>query len=155
MLMELTISLLPYEIIQMIYNHLYKPADVINLASVCVRMCHGVSKEHLRVLDIRKRYQCINESILNIRYYISTPKYRFPKRSIRIGVKYIKVYMNINIGADECFYDGIFRRGFRVYGRRLIDDLYWTRADSFLLGHHFIDDEAEILSILCERNIWM
>ena len=146
---------IPYEIVHMIYDYLLRPADIINLALTCRYLHHNISKEHLRVLSIRRKYQDINKSILNIRYYISTPIHRFAKRSIRIGTNAVTIYANANMGADECYYDGrrTFRFVFVIYGDHLIDDLFTVRPGLLLIKEHFTHDEVEIISILGKRNI--
>ena len=54
-----TMQSIPYEIVYMIYDYLLRPADVINLALTCRYLRHNISKEHLRVLSIRKNTRAL------------------------------------------------------------------------------------------------
>ena len=64
------LTLLPCEIICMLYERLYRPIDMASLLLTCRRMYECVPKELVRVLLIRSRYVAINNSIRHIKHFV-------------------------------------------------------------------------------------
>lgn len=63
---------LPYELIYIIRSYLLRLKDIANFSMVSMTLYNSISEEHLRILNIRKKYANINKSILAIKYYISS-----------------------------------------------------------------------------------
>lgn len=78
---------IPNELVPLIYDGLHMPVDIINLSMTSLQLYYNMPSEHRRILSILKRYQCINKSIRDIKYYCMALTYA--KLSVRILSKSI------------------------------------------------------------------
>lgn len=148
---------IPYELIHIIYNYLYKPLDIIRLSLTCKYLCTYVPLEQVRILNIRRQYISINNAINNIRYFVTKNLETswYTQRSLRIGdraVLYIygvyetrTVDKNLYVqSGTTLFMDIMGKMSTHIKTARNISE--WN------IGH-FANDASNIINILNERGI--
>lgn len=147
---------IPNEILEMIYSHLLRHYDIINLSLVCRQLYNCMPNELIRVLNIRRKYTDINTAIKDIKYYIVRTS--TTALSARISNRIVCSMHNdvadrrSLLSYELVIFDKIAATYIKYDCRTMTGESFFTKHGMRSISALF-DETNEISAILAERNL--